>query len=491
MRAVALVSLFMLALFAGCLGGSKDADEDGGASQSRILDADEASLGGGTTPSGEALDTGEIRGRVVDDVQLPVADAAVSVLGTEAIVRTDGNGSFRFLDVPAGSHTLRVESADYRPEESVVAVKAGRITEVTLVVVGFEDRGPGYRPHQHDLWGSDELVVLMDDELDMRENSKFLSGRPVLAEAYETAVAPNQNISWEIPIPAARADGRPAIILPGTATVTVTVTWDAQDITLSKMGLRYENAASADPHWLAPRASGVAFTIPVGAGEADHGHQSFTLWNFFLYSGNHPQIPGFQPAVAAGAFHVRIDLAKGVLGVDPPHPNYWNESTSIVVRNFTTLYSITVTAPEACESTARFIADDAMIVPPGTQQLRMRLHWQHATLPSGYPSERSWTLRWKPADLHPSETAVADYQTQPPSGGSGATLEYTVPVQPAQTDAYYQTKSNWAFAATTANAALGQCSASGTGLGIATTGVQALFTRFQLEVIADKDPGFA
>ena len=57
-----------------------------------------------------AQGTGTVRGTVVDSTtQLPVGGAQVQLVGTNRTTFTDASGVYRFVGVPAGSATVRIQ----------------------------------------------------------------------------------------------------------------------------------------------------------------------------------------------------------------------------------------------------------------------------------------------------------------------------------------------------------------------------------------------
>lgn len=480
-RAVRAPALLMASLaLAGCLGDGggkpRDADLDdapSGSLEQQVLDPPPAAEGGlQQSQAGVAQaapGNGEIRGLVYDVGEVPVAGAVVALLGTEATATSGPEGAFRFVNVSAGRHTLRVDAADYVAHEGAVDVVPGRVTEVLVRVAYPPGQDAGSRPHLHDYWGTDTTITLVD--------------AAIVVDAL--VVGANSQLAWDVPIPDDRTDGRPALVFPATANVTVTVAWDAQDIMLPAVGVRWRTAANDTQYESPLQPPGQPFTIPVLPVEADNGHQLFSLWTFQIYSGSRQHPSSHTPGLADGEFNVRIDVAKGQLLADPPHPDHWGTNDTLVVRGWGKVTGMLVAAPEACPTAHRFAMDEDAIVPPGTLTLAIRFHWQPATLPSGHPGERAWTLLAKPADL-PPDAPLSSYTPLQPSGGQGTDLQYAVPLSQAQADAFYQSKSNWLFAAVTADAALESCATSDAGLALNLGGLAPLFTRFQLEVVAQK-----
>lgn len=79
--------------------------------------------------------TGTVRGQVTDAVtQRPLSGTQISIPGTGRGALANSGGQFLILNVPAGTHTLRVDLVGYSTEEVQVTVTGG---EVSLVNVGM------------------------------------------------------------------------------------------------------------------------------------------------------------------------------------------------------------------------------------------------------------------------------------------------------------------------------------------------------------------
>jgi len=77
--------------------------------------------------------TGTVRGRIVAAKTLrPIAGAQVSVPGTSRGNVANADGNFILLNVPAGSHTLRVELIGYGLAEQAISVTANEVTTVEV-----------------------------------------------------------------------------------------------------------------------------------------------------------------------------------------------------------------------------------------------------------------------------------------------------------------------------------------------------------------------
>ncbi|MDP3069596.1 MAG: TonB-dependent receptor [Opitutaceae bacterium] len=83
----------------------------------------------------QAADSGTIRGRVFNPVsQEYVRNAEVRLEGTNQVTYTEGDGSFQFIGVAAGSATIAVNYTGYTPVKETFAVSAGQtaVREINL-----------------------------------------------------------------------------------------------------------------------------------------------------------------------------------------------------------------------------------------------------------------------------------------------------------------------------------------------------------------------
>lgn len=459
--------LFAVPLLSGCAGNDAPgkAAELAGTTESRVVEGDEAPVAG----------AGSIRGRVVDDVGLPVYEATVALLGTALSAVTDNTGSFGFANVTPGRLTLRVDSGSaYRVHEGQVDVEADRVTEVTVTVVPRDDRGAGYRPHLHDYWGLDSEVTLLDRDYDLPKmhtwGQSFGAAGEVAAGIYST----NAGTWWTFRPHDERSDSRPPIVLPGTGELRITITWDEADVDVDAFVIGYQTAATLKYVDEPGQPNGATTVVPILAGEADNGHQAFSLWQFRVRPEARP-----TPMTMLGPIHVNIVMVKGDLPVDPPHEDRWNGTTSLVVRNFDNVHTIGTTGITSCAETYNILAlDEGLIVPPGANRMTVRFQWASTRAP-GTPDDGKYELSWKPANL-PPDSPEADYLKAPPTTAGATSLAFDFPLDAGQTDAFYQLKSNWLFNAQRVDVH------GGVGTLCVTNTEQA--HQYHLEVIVHKDP---
>ncbi len=106
---------------------------------------------GGTLP--ESIEgTGILKGRVIDESNLPMIGATVLVEGTGMGTISDDNGNYQLLNIPAGTQIIRVSFLGYKTESAEVEIVRGKITirdfileysaaELTEVAVYGQARG--------------------------------------------------------------------------------------------------------------------------------------------------------------------------------------------------------------------------------------------------------------------------------------------------------------------------------------------------------------
>jgi len=90
--------------------------------------------------------TGRIRGRVIDAyTQQPVAGATVVVESVQLGTRTGSDGAYTISGVPAGVHTVRVESNGRVPARQQVTVAAGKTTTADFQLARHGESPPAAR----------------------------------------------------------------------------------------------------------------------------------------------------------------------------------------------------------------------------------------------------------------------------------------------------------------------------------------------------------
>jgi TonB-dependent receptor len=76
--------------------------------------------------------SGTVRGRLTDELGLPLPGSNAYIDGLEAVAVSDIEGEFILLDIPLGSHKLVVKYIGYQTLEQTIEVSAGQTTELDL-----------------------------------------------------------------------------------------------------------------------------------------------------------------------------------------------------------------------------------------------------------------------------------------------------------------------------------------------------------------------
>ncbi len=78
---------------------------------------------------------GTVSGQVVNvDTKVPLQNAMVLITGTKLGASTNAEGRFVIRNVPAGSHTVRVQLLGFSPVEQAVTVAAGQTATVDIAL---------------------------------------------------------------------------------------------------------------------------------------------------------------------------------------------------------------------------------------------------------------------------------------------------------------------------------------------------------------------
>lgn len=75
---------------------------------------------------------GQINGVVADTGLAPLADATVTILGTEVRVVTGANGRFRFADVPAGKYVLLARRIGYEATTTEITIGDRDVLRISI-----------------------------------------------------------------------------------------------------------------------------------------------------------------------------------------------------------------------------------------------------------------------------------------------------------------------------------------------------------------------
>lgn len=447
--AALVVAALLVMSVGGCLGSGGDGRDQKGVPAS--TDIVEPAPGVRIARS-----LGAVRGVVLDDASLSLQDALVVLLETTHYTFTNRSGGFLFLNVTPGSYTMRVDREGFGSNETPVEVSAGNITETTVYLLPAIDRGAGNRPHVHDFWGDEREVLLMDHDVDLTKDPESGYGAvpyPILSRFYY----PNTNMTtnppgWPLFLPDKAAGDRPAIILPATGELVVTFTWSAPDVVLDRLSLAYASADQNTWRFTQPSPSGTKMTVKVNSTMADSGHQTFTLWRFWVHADNSATQNNYKPGLVTGKIHVKMVLVKADQYLEPEHPAYWKDGDMLVLHNKSRVFR--VYAGTTATSLPIILRDNydgwtlpnGVIVPPGSKKMRITLSWSYPQ--SAGPLDFEHNLVWRVGNQAPRATPRSEFHSGTPKesmlGQSGhKTWEFEL--QPEWTDAFYQRKSNWLF----------------------------------------------
>ena len=398
-----------------------------------------------------AENRGAVRGQVLNDASLPVNGALITIAGTAFYGNTNASGHFLITNIVPGEHVLRAERAGFNAAEQPVTVVAGNVTIVTIFLLPKIDGRAGGAPHVHDFWGDATELILMDHDVDLMKDPESGYGAipyPVLARAYYTNSNQSNPPGWPIFLPDDGPDGRPPIILPGTGKLVTTFTWSAPDVYIDKLSLGYATAADFNAKMLPPVPSGTPQVLPINATTADTGHQTFTLWRFWVHAGNAVTSPDYKPGFATGKMHVKMVLVKADVFLEPEHPARWAKGDVLTLRNKTVPYRVGGgTAPILLRDNVEGLTlPVGTIVPPGTAKMRIELNWNYPQ--DAGPLNFEHDLVWRTGDQPPRATPRAAFHSAPHTeyvpGVQGKKV-WEIDVDAAWTDTFYQKRSNWLF----------------------------------------------
>lgn len=399
-------------------------------------------------PSEGVPATGTLRGVVHSDASLALPGARVSLARTSLFQVTTAAGAFEFTNLTVGEYVVRVESTGFQVLENATRVSAGNVTEMVVFLVPAAGTGAGYRPHPHDLWLGRDEVTIMDQEHNFNEPGRTSGiGGPAYYRATSTVVHPNRNSTdADMPIRIPKGDQDPGIIFPGTREVRVTISWDASDGSLAKVLLKYSPAKGGEKRVLARLPSGGTWRIPVGPGEADTGHQEFTLWSFWMNPAQDPLVDGaaYRPGLLLGPLHVKVVIVRGQLYSEDAHEDFWGGKTELVVtdhdrtRDCNSAYRIIERSTNPC------LAESGIKpVPPGTQRLKVEMKWTYSQADGVAPSDL--VIVWRTAAQSRHTTSAMELNTGPGQAPAAQTRTCEIVLKEGETDAFYQSYSLWAF----------------------------------------------
>ncbi|HLE48003.1 MAG TPA: carboxypeptidase-like regulatory domain-containing protein, partial [Candidatus Thermoplasmatota archaeon] len=435
---------FAAASFSGCL------SDDGVGIQANPLASEEPASSVVVEPEEGvfvAENRGILRGSVLNDAGLAVPGARVLILDSDHFMETTREGSFQFENVTVGEKLVRAEADGYQAAENRTEVRAGNITNLTLYLLPLSDTGAGYRPHIHDYWGDKTELTIMDDDVDLRTQTKSRGGAggTQTQQALSSVTYSAQNSSgnmYRIPLP---GDGDPlALVFPGTKDIAITITWTQQAFTGYKVGISFRPPTTQPETFLQRQTSGSTWKIGVTPDMWDTGHQYYSLWAFYVYTFQDAAGDGtnFRPGIINGNFHVTVKITKGEILAEPAHPDFWANGDEIEINNHDNLgdcnnayHTIDRDWP-SCKITPKGL------VPPGTMKLNIEMKWTYGTYEGTPPMDL--VLIYRDATQNPWTTPVPEFKVAK-CNGTGQTRTCEVTTKPGETDAYYQRRSTWVF----------------------------------------------
>ncbi len=450
-RTLLVALLTMTTVLAGCA-------ENQGPAQEVLLGVDGVE---------EGAELGVVHAMVFAEYGAPVMDARVSMLGTVFSDATDEMGMAEFPNVPVGTYTLRIEADRIIPSERTIVVGTSNVTHEEFVLV-LVDPSSDARTHTHDYWAGDSEVLITDAMMPAvpRYKTDAFAWWP---EGYNDVLngihRMNNNQTGEdpdylfrVPMTEDTPDGsRQALVYPGTQRIEVTVAWDSPMTRAEKMGVAYIAPESDELVVLDRKESGGLWNIPLTPEMADNGHQTFSFWNFFLYSGNEfMSNPAGDPAQYSfdEPFHVTIKVFKGELTYEPPHRDFWGDDAvkQFRLESEQDISPLTVRDWRNENSGHVFMPEDELI-PPGTQRMVVEYTYIHGDPDNNDDSgtlPQPQTLTFRTADQNPWETPVGEYRRLEATSCAeepekGTCLRYEFEMEKGWADAFYQSQSLWAF----------------------------------------------
>lgn len=439
-----LMIVLMLGIgLAGCAGGDggvfsggdgDDADGDGESSAPAVEPEPGVFV---------AADRGVLRGTVFDDAGFALSGVRVSILETGRFTDTNTTGRYFFGNVTVGIYQVQFQAAGYLTMTLEAEVRAGNITDRDVTLRPSQDVGAGYRPHVHDLWGERTEVTLLDGPVDLMPPN---ADHPYsFAGAWDRVYRANTNNSenmYRFFLP--DTGGDPPIVFPGTAEMLVTFRWEPTEVPQDSLGFAFRDANGT---WGVQgiKASEQTWRVPVTPEMADNGHQKWSRWSFYAYTGQHySRAPNYEPTAILGPIDVKIVIIKGELYAEPAHIDHWQGRDTIRIRNASDEVVHEHVTRERTYGSNGIPVADGHIVPPGTVRMRIAFAYWYTDAANGSVADEAWVLTWRTGEQPPG-TPVADYKRTEPSHSEPGLVVYEYDVAPHETDAVYQTSSSWYF----------------------------------------------
>ena len=141
-----------------------------------------------------AQTTGVVRGTIVQQAGLPVANAQVAIVGTTLGAVTNAAGAYQITAVPAGAQTVRVRMLGYAPADKPVTVAAGQtaVVDFTLAsrAVSLDEvvvTGTAGQARKREVGNAISQVRAAEAPEALTNVSNFLAGRVAGASVMQSA----------------------------------------------------------------------------------------------------------------------------------------------------------------------------------------------------------------------------------------------------------------------------------------------------------------
>lgn len=432
-------TLLLLGALSGCFG-----NEPGPSSASPSVSLDYEDPENASVPLAQGK--GAIAGRVYDalDERIRLSRVHVSLLGTSNTTNTNADGEFLLKDLSPRQYTIRFDREEYVSRELAIEVREGRVTTLKVPMSVAVDRGAGFRPHSHDEWVGVEMPFL---EQDVALDLYSAADAPVKSGVCANVYTITDDWCYKPFFP---KDDR--LVRPGTRELEVRINWDPSANRVERVGLTFSDnrAWHYNQTFLYPRARDVPFRIQVGWEMGDVGHQLFSTWGFELLvptnggSYTTPLVTANQ--LVTQPFHVTMKIRKGMIPLEPAHRDFWGLNDTYALGSLPANYITSYIGGNRDghvydhEATWDYIEK---LVPPETR-------WLDVILDQGKTPTRpnpQAPLYYKPANIPPGVAATPGYVWGKalPTSANGARLTYKIPVGEKESDAFYQSRSNWQF----------------------------------------------
>lgn len=385
--------------------------------------------------------TGTILGRVQDESHFAVGGAHIGMLGPGNFTTgfSDSDGRFRFEKMVPGTWRVLVDKEGMVSIDRTVSLVAGVTTEFNVTMYPVVEKGVGFRPHKHgDEWARGDVLEIFNEKVHW-----VTSGQ----EAGLCVMAFSESASEICRIPFLLPDD--TIIPPGTRFLDVKVGWDAQQTRVDRVGIAFRD--NSDPNarnhtMMYPRGTDDVTRIATTWEMTDVGHQHFTTWQWYLYIPTNWAAVSGVPIVSLSQFGtkpftVEITAHKGVIPLEPGHPDFWeaNESMAVMKAGDAKSWSCDPGCYTGFPQTS-FSWNPNRLVPPETR-------WLDLTLARNEDPNVDWAILYRPANVREdaSTDTYSEYKKAPAGIKSGLNTRFIIPVEGPEPDAFYQKVTNWQF----------------------------------------------